>query len=423
MALEQVFFDPNALKRFRAGPLASNLDGFSKWLSTRGFARYTIRRHISNVSHFSRYLEQKKLANPTSFNSDYVRRFITEHLPHCKHRRPGAKHYHRVAFSIHRFVEYLQEGGPVDKPDYCPGPYHKVMDEYIKWLKDYHNLASGTLMLRKHYLVQFLDWLDDGSVTQQLLTLSPDQIETFFVNYSQSHGRAARRSMQATLRTLFRFCFAKGYTPRDFAEMVPTLRTYKLGKIPRGINEEDAQRLLSGINRNNDMGIRDYAIIQLLYTYGIRGGQLRALRLKDIDWQQSQIHFRALKHGKDILQPLTDEAGENLLDYLQHGRPESSYPEVFLTLRAPYRPLQYSTTFSEIIARRMRNAGITAPTCGAHAFRHRFASRMLEHGYPLKSIADMIGHRSIQSTFIYTEVDFQTLNQVALDWPGPEEEL
>jgi integrase/recombinase XerD len=133
------------------------------------------------------------------------------------------------------------------------------------------------------------------------------------------------------------------------------------------------------------------------------------------------LHFTALKHGKGILQPLTDEEGETLLDYLQHTRPESSYSEVFLTLRAPYRPMQYSTTLSEIIARRMRAAGISAPTYGAHAFRHRFASRMLEHGHSLKSIADMIGHRCIQTTFIYTKVDFQALNQVALDWP--EEEL
>lgn len=421
MALEQVFVDPNALKRFRAGPLASKIDGFSEWLSKYGFARSTIRRHISNISHFSRYLEQNKLTDLASFNSDHVRRFITEHLPHCKHRRSGAKHYHRVAFSIHRFIEYLKEDGQVDPPHYCNASYHAVIDKYFKWLRDYHNSAPGTLTLRRQYLVQFLDWLNVGSITQQLLELSPDQVETFFLNYSQSHGRAARRSIQATLRSFFRFCFSRGYTPRDFAEIVPTLRTYKLDKIPRGINEEDARRLLSSINHNNDMGRRDYAIIQLLYTYGIRGGQLRALRLKDIDWQQSRIHFTALKHGKGILQPLTDEVGESLLDYLQHTRPESSYPEVFLTLRAPYRSMQYSTTLSEIIARRMRAADITAPTYGAHAFRHRFASRMLEHGHSLKSIADMIGHRCIQTTFIYTKVDFQALNQVALDWP--EEEL
>jgi site-specific recombinase XerD len=219
-------------------------------------------------------------------------------------------------------MEYLQEGGLVDISDYCTTPYQTVIDEYIKWLKDYHNSAPGTLMLRKQYLGQFLDWLGAGSIT--LLTLSADQIETFFLSYCRDHGRAARRSMQATLRTFFRFCFSQGYTLRELAEIVPTLRAYKLDKIPRGINEEDAQRLLSTMNRNSNTAKRDYAITQLLYTYGIRGGQLRALRLKDIDWQQSQIRFAALKHGKDILQPLTDEVGESLLDYLQHARPESS---------------------------------------------------------------------------------------------------
>lgn len=417
MALEQIFFDPNALKRFREGPLGAKLDGFSEWLSKRGFARCTIRRHISNVSHFSRYLEQKKVTNPTSFNPDHVQKFITEHLPHCKHRRPGANHSHRATFSINRFMEYLRESGVVNDSDYRNAAHQTVLDEYIKWLKDYHNAAPGTLMLRKQYLVQFLDWLGADSITQQLLTLSPEQVETFFLTYCRDQGRAARRSMQAALRTFFRFCFAQEYTLRDFAEIVPTLRTYKLDKIPRGISEEDAKRLLSNINRSCNTGKRDYAIIQLLYTYGIRGGQIRALRLKDIDWKQSQIYFAALKHGKDILHPLTDEVGESLLDYLRHARPKSSYHQVFLTLRAPYSPLQYSTTLSEIIARHMRAAGITAPTYGAHAFRHGFASRMLEQGHSIKSIADMIGHRCIQTTFIYTKVDFQALNQVALEWP------
>ena len=114
MALEQVFVDPNALKKIRTGPLVSKIDGFSEWLSKHGFARSTIRRHISNVSHFSRYLKQKKLTDPASFNSGHIRRFITEHLPHCNHRRSGAKHYHRIAFSIHRFIEYLNEDGQVD---------------------------------------------------------------------------------------------------------------------------------------------------------------------------------------------------------------------------------------------------------------------------------------------------------------------
>jgi len=417
MALEKVFLDSRALKRFGEGPLASKLDGFCEWLSKRGFTRFTIRRHISNVSHFSRFLEKHKLTNPTSLNSEHIRRFITEHLPRCKHRRPGAKHYHRVASSIHRFMEYLQECGFVDVTSHHLAPYQSLLDGYMKWMKDVQHSAPRTLQLRRQYLIRFLLWLGSDATPEKLSKLSPDKIQTFFLDYSLKHGRAARRCMQAALRTFLRFCQVQGYIKGDLAPSVPTLRTYKLDTLPRGITDKEAQMLLSCIDRNTHTGRRDYAIIRLLYTYGIRGGQVRALRLQDINWAQSQIRFPPLKHGKEILQPLTDNVGESLLDYLQNSRPPSLYPEVFLTLRAPYQPLQYSTTLSDIIARHMRAAGITSARFGANAFRHGFATRMLEQGHPLKAIADMIGHRCLQTTFIYTKVDFQTLNQVALDWP------
>ena len=117
------------------------------------------------------------------------------------------------------------------------------------------------------------------------------------------------------------------------------------------------------------------------------------------------------------LQPLTDEVGTSILDYLQNSRPKTKYPHVFLTIHAPYRPLRYSTTLTEIIRRNIRGAGITSAPAGSHVFRHCFASRMLKQGHSLKSIADMIGHRCIHTTFIYTKVDFQALNPVALEWP------
>ena len=417
MELEKVFFDPRALKRFGEGPLAPKLDGFCEWMSNHGFARSTIRRHISRVSSFSRYLQKRKLTILVSVNSEHIQGVITGYLLRCKHRCPGTKHYHSVVYSIHRFIDYLEECGFVNAVSHCTAPYQSLLDEYIKWMKDVQRSASGTLQLRAQYLIRFLLWLGSDAIPEKLSTLSPGKIQTFFLDYSRKHGRAARRSMQAALRTFLRFCHVQGYIKCDLAASVPTLRTYKLDTLPHGITDKEAQRLLSGIDRNTDTGRRDYAIIQLLYTYGIRGGQVRALRLCDINWAQSQIRFAALKNGKQILQPLTNNVGEGLLDYLQNSRPPSSYPEVFLTLRAPYRPLQYSTTLSAIIARNMRAAGIKSARFGAHAFRHGFASRMLEQGYPLKAIADMIGHRCIQTTSIYTKVDFQTLNQVPLDWP------
>jgi site-specific recombinase XerD len=165
------------------------------------------------------------------------------------------------------------------------------------------------------------------------------------------------------------------------------------------------------------VGRRDYAIIQLLFTYGVRGGQVRALRLEQIDWAQSRILFAASKGGKDSCLPLTAEVGESLLDYLQNARPPTSDPQVFLTTRAPYHPLPRSSSLSVIIERRIQTAGIEIPSKGAHAFRHGFATRMLEQGQPLKAIADVLGHRYLGTTFIYTKVDFNSLQQVALEWP------
>ena len=164
-------------------------------------------------------------------------------------------------------------------------------------------------------------------------------------------------------------------------------------------------------------GRRDYAIVQLLYTYGVRGGQVRALRLEDIDWAKNQILFKALKHGKDSRLPLTPEVGESLLDYLRNSRPSSSSPHVFLTSRAPYHPLPRSNSLSAIVQRHIQAAGIELSSKGAHAFRHCFATRMLDKGHCLKEIADVLGHRHLATTFIYTKVEFNGLRQVALQWP------
>ncbi len=323
----------------------------------------------------------------------------------------------RVIFSINRFTKYLKECCLVNDFSLCQSSSSPLLDDYLQWLKDIQNSAPGTIELRRIYLTRFLENFDGGLSPERLTYLSPGEVQNFFLEYAKSHGKASRRSMQAALRTFFRFCHAKGYVGQDLSASVPTLRTYKLDTLPRSLTDDEAPKILSCINRKTDTGRRDYAIIQLLYTYGIRGGQLRALNLDDIDWRQNRIHFSAMKHGKEIYQPLTDNVGESLIDYLRHSRPSTSYKELFLTLRAPYRPLKYSTTLSEIIARHIKSAGIETPRCGSHAFRHSFATRMLANGHPLKSIADMIGHRCIQSTAVYTKVDFQILNRVPLDWP------
>ena len=416
MALEKVFECPRTLRRLRSDPLGKLMEGFCSWLLEHGFSRSTIRTHLFRLSHLTRHLGDPACGIRESITASDVKASFKAYSLQCKETGAWEKHIRRVGYSVHRFLHYLRESGLLDL---LPNQeiYQPLLDLYLTWMRDYQHASAGTLEVRSHSITRFLQWLGPEATPDSLQRLTSERIEDFFIGYSQRMGRSARHSMQSALRTFLRFSLHQGYIDRPLELAVPTLRTYKLSTVPRGLSDTVAQQVLRCINRSNHVGRRDYAIVQLLYTYGVRGGQVRALHLKDIDWVHNQILFKAPKGGKDSRLPLTPEVGESLLDYLQHSRPPCPSPQVFLTCRAPYHPLPHSSSLSAIVERRIRAAGIELPSKGAHAFRHGFATRMLHEGHSLKAIADVLGHRHLGTTFIYTKVDFNTLKHVALEWP------
>ena len=416
MALELVFECPRTLKKLRSGPLGKLLDGFCDWLLEHGFARDTIRTHLSNVSHLNQHLGARNGAAWQTLSLQAVKGFLGEYSLRARNRGALEQYLARVQFSVSRFIDYLRFSG-LFEPAAKTAIYQPLCDAYLQWMREHQHAAAGTIEIRSHSISQFLRWLGPQATPQGCAELTAETIERFFLPYADKMGRSARRSMQAALRTFLRFCLSQGYLQRPLQHAVPTWRTYKLATVPRGLTGEQALKVLQGIDRHSNVGRRDYAICQLLYTYGVRGGQVRALRYEDIDWAHNQILFRASKHGKDSLLPLTAKVGESLLDYLKTARPPSSDPHVFLTSRAPYHALAHSNALSAIVERHLRKAGIEVSSKGAHAFRHCFATRMLQEGHSLKAVADVLGHRHLSTTFIYTKVDFNSLKEVALRWP------
>jgi len=416
MALERVFEYPRTLRKLRRGPIGKLLEGFCHWLLGHGFSRSTVRHHLFNVSHLNDHLGGLKSGVHQTVSLREVEGFFTAYPLRRRNRGLGGKHLRRVGYSVNRFLAYLRDSGLLNS---LPQPkiYQPLLGGYLQWMRHSQHTADGTLQIRRHSITQFLQWLGPEATPEGLAKLTPQRIEAFFLSYAQRIGRSARRSMQSALRTFLRFCLHQGYVERPLDHAVPTLRTYKLATVPRGLNDSQAQQVLCGINRNSHAGRRDYAILQLLYTCGVRGGQVRALRLEDIDWAQNQILFQASKQGKDSRLPLTAQVGKGLLDYLQNSRPPYPYPHVFLTCRAPYHPLAHSSSLSAIVERHLRTADLALPSKGAHVFRHGFATRMIHQGHSLKAVADVLGHRLLSTTFLYTKVDFNTLKQVALEWP------
>ena len=416
MALERVFEYPRTLRRLRSGPIGKLLEGFCSWLLEHGFRRGTTRKHLFNLSHLNEYLGGPRSVVRQTVSLREVEGFFRAYSLQCRHRRALEGYLRRLGYSVNRFLAYLRESGFLDS---LPRQeiYQPLLGGYLQWMRHYQHASEGTLTVRSHSITQFLDWLGPEATAEGLSRLTAQRIEAFFLSYARSMGRSARRSMQSALRTFLRFCLHQGYLERPLDRAVPTLRTYKLATVPRGLNDPQAQQVLRAIHRNSPGGRRDYAILQLLYTYGVRGGQVRALRLEDIDWAQNQILFQASKNGKDSRLPLTAPVGKSLLDYLQHSRPSDSHAHVFLTCRAPYHPLTHSSSLSAIVERHIRAAGIQIPSKGAHLFRHGFATRMLHQGHSLKAVADVLGHRHLSTTFLFTKVDFNALQQVGLAWP------
>lgn len=296
-------------------------------------------------------------------------------------------------------------------------PPRQLIEGYSRWLKDYRDCAANTIELRAMYLSQFLELLSIESLELALKTLSHEQIEAFFLNYCQGRGQAARRSMQATLRTFFKYCYFVSLTTQDLSGSIPTLRVYKLSSLPRSISESESEEVFNSIDLSSATGIRDLAVLKLLYHYGVRAEQIRSLKLEDIDWRRSKIFFRALKHGKPIMFPLLDEVAELLLNYLQQVRAQSEYREVFLTFYKPIKPFRSSGAITEIVRRHLKKVHIESGSFGAHTFRHGFAQRMLRQGSSIKFIADCLGHSTIQTTEIYAKVDFSALSEVPLELP------
>lgn len=295
-----------------------------------------------------------------------------------------------------------------------------LREQYHDYALTIRNMCAETARERLRYLDGLFDYLGLPQTVGELFAgLTPVTLTEFLLDYATQHGLGTRRAMHAAVRGFLRFLYEEQFVLRDLSVLVPPVRQRSLSDLPRALPASCISALEESIDRSCPAGRRDAAIICLLSTYGVRGIQIRRLRLDHIDWQNGRIHFPPAKRGRPVEQYLTAKAGNRLADYITSGRPSSALPEVFLTLTTAVA-LTCKTSLSVMIRRRLLSAKIPVPqgvSHGTHGFRHAFAVRMTGQ-IPFKDVVDMLGHRDPSSTLIYAKVDVQTLQQAALPWPG-----
>ena len=293
-----------------------------------------------------------------------------------------------------------------------------LLSEYVAFIRDCRGSAPSTVSIRQQYVSAFLfTGLNHRCTFSEIEDLHPSVIHDHVIARGKLLSRAGRKQLVSSLRSFLRFLHIKGYIKRDLISAVPVIPIAKLDRLPRGISWEDVQKLLATPDRETLAGRRDYAVLVLAATYGVRISQIRSLSLKDVDWERGLISFQSAKKGKALSFPLRAEVAEALLEYLREDRGNTESSLVFLTVKGPRRPLSDNNDLNPSLKRLFRRAGVNAPAIGTHAIRHAFATRLTQQGIPMKTIADLLGHRSLDSTFIYTKVDLPRLRALADEWP------
>ncbi len=310
---------------------------------------------------------------------------------------------------------------PFRIPDDIPTSLHPLIEQFCSDAFRVRGVTQQTVRADICYLCRFFRHFGCPDSSSKLIqAVSSESIGNFLRDYAGTFSSSSLERMQILLRSFLRFAYRFSLIDRDLSALVPTRKHRQMGTVPRSLPDGCIAQLQCGIDRSTAEGMRDSAVICLLATYGVRGIQIRRLRLDDIDWRNDRIHFPAAKGGRAVEQHLVADAGNLVSEYVRCARPESGHPEVFLTLHEPFRPMPDANYLSGVIRRRIKQLGLVLPdgvSHGTHGFRHAFASRMVGR-VPFKDLIDQLGHRDPASTLIYSKVDLDGLRQAALPWPG-----
>lgn len=204
-------------------------------------------------------------------------------------------------------------------------------------------------------------------------------------------------------------------TAGSLAAAVPPVAGWRETSVPMTVDPEQVQALLDSCSHDTPVGIRDFAIMTLVARMGVRSVEVARMELEDISWRTGQVTVRGKARRVDTM-PLPIDVGKALVAYLADARPQvtAAQRRVFLTCRAPVVPIR-ADLVGDVVERACRRAGI-APF-GPHRLRHALARQMLAQGVVLTDISQVLRHRDLATTAIYTKVDLQALRQVARPWP------
>lgn len=407
---DKLFRSRAVVQRHLSSPLLQERLEYLQHCANQGYSLTTLRELAADL-----LLIENLLGLATSSDSldlaavqAGVNRLIHRQPQHFNYKN-GRRGHVRV---LSRAVRWLRFLGRLRLPGGVPPAYRSLLEPFFDYLQVEKGLSEGTIQTRHWYVEDFLGWFfrDHNSLRQITIT----DIDEAMARKERDDGyaRLSVRAYASSLRSFLQYAESRGWCTRGLAALVALPRVYQHENLPVGPSWSDVQRLVATTEGSRPIDIRDRAILLLLTVYALRSGEVRALRLEDLDWKKGLLFVSRSKGRKREPYPLSPTVGQAIIRYLREARPRSSYREVFLTVEAPIQPLRRSSLWT-IVAKRALSLDPPVERHGPHSLRHASATHLLAQGFSLKEIGDHLGHRLSKTTAVYAKVNLTGLREVA----------
>lgn len=395
--------------------LAPYVDALKHHLTERRYASHTVSTYLACVAHFARWTSRCRL-DIDQIDEDVVHRFFDDHLPHCDCTRP----VHRVRSDLHAALGHLlvvlRANGVIAEPAAAATPVDEELRRFDEHMNHVRGLAPKT---RSNFLRTVRRLLIEQFADRPVVisAIKPADVRRFFARQSALYSTPASASALASaLRGYFRFRASCGDAVHGLIGVVCYPANWQLASLPKALSSAEVERLMGALGHDGPSARRADAIVRCALDLGLRSSEIAKLGLDDIDWRAGTMTLRKTKSRREDVLPLPAATGRAIADYLKFERPQTTNRAVFVRHIAPRDQPIGPDLVRKAIRQAYARAGL--PYTRAHLLRHTIASRLLEGGSSLKEVADVLRHRSLNTTLIYAKLDSRNLSAVALPWPG-----
>ncbi len=403
-------------RRMLGGHLGIITRSFVLYLHLRGYTSGVIHDYVTAVEHFGRWLKQRGVPM-RQLSTVHVQRFLKYHLPRCHCPRPAPKNAGCCRPALRWLVEFLRSQRRIKEFKARRSPAtasEQLLAAYDRYLEQVRGLSDESRRRAQRSARRFLRWRF-GLCRPECRQLQAREIARFVVKQARRLGRGGVHGLVACLRSFLGFLEFSGRVPQGFAQAVPR-PPRMIAPVPsKVLTLTQWRKFLKSFDRRTPTGRRDYAMALCLGALGLRRQEIATLTLDDLDWRAMTIRLTKTKQRRQRLLPLPDGAARAILSYLKAGRPQTQSRALFVHHDAPVGRALKAKTVGQLVTRAFIQCGIEAG--GTHVLRHTWATWAHRRGAGLKLIADVLGHRSLETTQRYAHVNLEELRQAALPWP------